>query len=110
MLSAFDKPIPFFGLKLPALISPDATLGGQIKDLHVLAGTIGYWLIGLHGIAGLYHHYIRRDNTLRFTVKGAQHCRYAKGLAESLDKAFFCEAVRALNLHLGTQLDHSINR
>lgn len=68
MLSAYDKPIPFFGLQLPALLSPDAELGGQIKDLHELAGTIGYWLIGLHALAGLYHHYIRRDNTLRIML------------------------------------------
>ncbi|MEG1042808.1 MAG: cytochrome B, partial [Pseudomonas sp.] len=22
------------------------------------------WLIGLHALAGLYHHYVQRDNTL----------------------------------------------
>jgi len=27
-------------------------------------GTVGYWLIGLHAAAALYHHYIRRDNAL----------------------------------------------
>jgi superoxide oxidase len=68
MLSAYDKPIPFFGLQLPALLSPDQALGSQIKDLHELAGSMGYWLIGLHAIAGLYHHYIRRDNTLRMML------------------------------------------
>ncbi len=68
MLSAYDKPIPFFGLQLPALLSPDQALGGQIKELHELAGTVGYWLIGLHALAGLYHHYIRRDNTLRMML------------------------------------------
>lgn len=68
MLSAYDKPIPFFGLQLPALLSPDQALGGQIKELHELGGTIGYWLIGLHALAGLYHHYIRRDNTLRMML------------------------------------------
>jgi len=26
--------------------------------------TWGYWLIGLHALAGLYHHYVQRDNTL----------------------------------------------
>jgi cytochrome b561 len=30
----------------------------------VLGGTIGYWLIGLHALAGIAHHYYYRDNTL----------------------------------------------
>jgi cytochrome b561 len=27
-------------------------------------GSAGYWLIGLHAAAGLFHHYWVRDNTL----------------------------------------------
>lgn len=65
MLSAAGKPIPFFGLELPALLSPDKELAGQIKDLHVTAGEVFYWLITAHAAAGLFHHYGRRDNTLR---------------------------------------------
>jgi cytochrome b561 len=26
-------------------------------------GKVGYWLIGLHALAGIAHHYILRDNT-----------------------------------------------
>jgi superoxide oxidase len=70
ILSAADKPIPFFGLELPALIGPNKELAGQIKELHELAGTAGYWLIGLHAIAGLYHHYVARDNTLTRMLPG----------------------------------------
>ncbi|MDH1728877.1 cytochrome b [Pseudomonas chengduensis] len=70
ILSAAGKPIPFFGLELPALIGPDKELAGQIKELHELAGTAGYWLIGLHAIAGLYHHYVARDNTLTRMLPG----------------------------------------
>ncbi|MCY1419113.1 Cytochrome b561 [compost metagenome] len=64
ILSAAGKPIPFFGLELPALIGPNKELAGQIKELHELAGTAGYWLIGLHAVAALFHHYVSRDNTL----------------------------------------------
>ena len=70
ILSAAGKPIPFFGLELPALIGPDKELAGQIKELHELAGTAGYWLIGLHAVAGLYHHYVARDNTLTRMLPG----------------------------------------
>lgn len=65
MLSAYGKPIPFFGLTLPALMEPDKLLGGQIKEVHELVGNIGYFLIGAHAAAALFHHYIQRDTTLR---------------------------------------------
>ncbi|WP_271408872.1 cytochrome b [Pseudomonas sp. Q1-7] len=70
ILSAAGKPIPFFGLELPALIGPDKALVGQIKELHELAGTVGYWLIGLHALAALFHHYVSRDNTLQRMLPG----------------------------------------
>jgi len=64
MLSAAGKPIPFFGLELPALIGPDKALAGQLKEIHEFVGTAGYFLIGTHAAAALFHHYVQRDNTL----------------------------------------------
>ncbi len=64
MLSAAGKPIPFFGLELPALIGKNKELAHQIKEFHEFVGTTGYFLIGLHVVAGLYHHYVKHDNTL----------------------------------------------
>lgn len=64
MLSAAGKPIPFFGLELPALIGENKALAKQIKEVHEFVGTTGYYLIGLHLAAALYHHYLRHDNTL----------------------------------------------
>jgi superoxide oxidase len=64
LLSAAGKPIPFFGLNLPALINENKDLGKLIKEIHETGGTIGYYLIGLHAIAGLLHHYFIKDNTL----------------------------------------------
>lgn len=65
ILSASGKPIPFFGLELPALVAENKALAGQVEEIHEIGGTIGYWLIGLHAAAALYHHYVQRDNTLR---------------------------------------------
>lgn len=65
LLSAEGKPIPFFGLELPALVSESKSLASQIKELHEIIGTAGYFLIGLHTIAALFHHYVVRDNTLQ---------------------------------------------
>jgi cytochrome b561 len=64
MLSADGKPIPFFGLTLPPLIGPNEGLAEQLEELHETIGTLGYWLIGLHAMAALFHHYVLRDATL----------------------------------------------
>lgn len=65
ILSGEGKPIPFFGLHLPPLIGEGEGLAGTIKELHETGGTVGYWLIGLHALAALFHHYVLRDNTLQ---------------------------------------------
>ncbi|SDL30842.1 cytochrome b [Pseudomonas indica] len=64
ILSAAGKPIPFFGLELPALVAPDKGLAGELKELHEALGQAGYWLIGLHAAAALFHHYVKRDGVL----------------------------------------------
>ena len=64
LLSASGKVIPFFGLELPALIGADKELAKQIKEVHEFVGTTGYYLIGLHVAAALYHHFIKQDDTL----------------------------------------------
>lgn len=63
-LSATGDSIPFFGLQLPALVGPNEQLAERSEELHEAIATIGYFLIGLHAAAALFHHYVRRDNTL----------------------------------------------
>lgn len=65
ILSAEGHAIPFFGLELPALIAPDKELAKQIEEMHTTFGKIGYFLIGLHALAGIYHHHFVKDNTLK---------------------------------------------
>jgi cytochrome b561 len=64
ILSAEQKPVPFFGMQLPPLIGANAALAKQFEEVHESLGTAGYFLIGIHAAAALVHHYIRRDNTL----------------------------------------------
>ncbi|WP_417612717.1 cytochrome b [Parasphingorhabdus sp.] len=75
ILSAADATIPFFGLELPALIAPDKALAGQIKEVHETIATIGYFLIGLHALAALFHHYVVKDNTFRRMWPGKRSTR-----------------------------------
>jgi cytochrome b561 len=56
--------LPFTQAALPALMAPDAALAGTFEDLHETLGSLFYWLIGLHVVATLYHHLLRRDDTL----------------------------------------------
>ena len=70
ILSAAGKPIPFFGLQLPALIGQNKDLAGLIKEIHETVATAGYFLIGFHAAAALYHHYVVRDNTLLRMLPG----------------------------------------
>jgi cytochrome b561 len=64
MLSAGGKPIPYFGVFLPSPLAVDPSLARQLKGWHEWVGNMGYWLIGLHAVAALFHHYVLGDNTL----------------------------------------------
>lgn len=64
ILSYNDKSVFFYGFDLPVLTLKDTDFAKQIKEWHELGGAIGYWLIGLHAVAGLAHHYLIKDNTL----------------------------------------------
>jgi cytochrome b561 len=64
-LSTADEAVPLFGLQLPPLAAPDRALSHNLKEIHETIGTAGYYLIGLHAAAALFHHYFLRDNTLR---------------------------------------------
>lgn len=65
LLSAKGQVIPFFGLQLPALMAENKDTASWIKEIHETGATAGYFLVGLHALAALYHHYLLRDNTLR---------------------------------------------
>lgn len=70
ILSAEGATIPFWGLELFALVTPDKVLAGQVQELHEIIGTIGYYLIALHAGAALLHHYVFKDDTLKRMLPG----------------------------------------
>jgi cytochrome b561 len=71
-LSYGGNPIPFFGIELPALVAENKELSKQVKEIHEVAGKVGYFFIGLHALAALFHHYILRDNGLSRMLPGKQ--------------------------------------
>ncbi|WP_207284572.1 cytochrome b [Pseudomonas sp. FW300-N2A2] len=70
MLAAGGKPLPYFDFYLSAPVSVDPDLAKRFKYWHEWLGTSGYWLIGLHALAGLFHHYWVGDNTLARMLSG----------------------------------------
>ena len=64
-LSAQGDAAHILGLQLPALTGKNEGVAKLFKDVHENLATVGYFLIGLHAAAALYHHYVKRDNTLR---------------------------------------------
>ena len=56
--------IPFTDIALPALMAENKDLAHQLEELHHDIGEAFYWVIGFHIVAALYHHVIRKDDTL----------------------------------------------
>jgi cytochrome b561 len=66
-LQVGGKPVVLFGITLlPAFLGhPNHALSEQLEQLHGTIGTVFYYVIGLHILAALWHHFGRRDNTLQ---------------------------------------------
>jgi cytochrome b561 len=55
----------FFGLfAIPAFAPGDKTLADKVGDLHGALATLILVLAGLHALASLVHHFLRRDGVL----------------------------------------------
>ena len=57
--------LPFTDVAVPPLLPVDKALADRLEDLHGTIGEIFYWVIGLHILAALYHHFWVHDDTLR---------------------------------------------
>ncbi|MGB7192872.1 MAG: cytochrome b [Collimonas pratensis] len=58
-------PVNLAGLGSFTVIGPDHDLAKSMKTIHETLGNVFYWVIGLHALAALWHHFIKRDATLR---------------------------------------------
>lgn len=53
-----------YGLAMPFSQTARPALSASLNHWHTVLAPVGYWLIGIHALAALVHHYIFRDNTL----------------------------------------------
>jgi len=77
ILSAEGKPVSYFGVHLPPLTGVNGGLAERVEDMHRLVGTIGYWLIGIHALAAIIHHYVLRDGLLARMIPSRRRKRPA---------------------------------
>ena len=68
----------FFIGWLPALIGSDHRLAKQLEEAHTTVGPLLLGLIGLHASAALYHHFWRRDDTLKAMLPHRARYRNAR--------------------------------
>lgn len=64
-LQARGNEVVLLGLVVPAPFAPDPLRQQALKEVHEFLGNAMIALIGLHVAAAAYHHWVRRDDTLR---------------------------------------------
>lgn len=52
-------------IRLPSIMEKGSQLGHDLGDIHGNLALVFAVLVGLHVVAGLYHHFVRRDDTLK---------------------------------------------
>jgi cytochrome b561 len=74
MSSAFGFPVVYLGLiPLPDLVPVDRALAARLQRLHFTLAMALLALVAAHAAAALYHHLVRRDDTLRRMWPGLRH-------------------------------------
>ncbi|OCR21740.1 cytochrome B561 [Pseudomonas syringae] len=61
-------PIPLTQLLIPSPFPVSEDIAESLEDIHKLLGTIFYYVIGLHVVAAIWHHFVRKDNTVKRMV------------------------------------------
>ena len=66
MVMMYNRGNPWyaFGLTMPYAAQSNFELVDTLKGVHSLLANIGYFVVGLHALAALMHHYLWKDNTL----------------------------------------------
>lgn len=58
------------GAAVPDFVTADRAIGKFLEGIHETWAEAGYFIIGLHAAAALFHHYVQRDNVLASMLPG----------------------------------------
>jgi cytochrome b561 len=61
-------PVPLTQFLIPSPFPISERFAESLEDLHKLLGSIFYYVIGLHVVAAIWHHFVRKDNTVKRMV------------------------------------------
>lgn len=64
------RSIYLLGWEIPHFITPHPEWRSGVRSTHELVATVGYYLVGLHALAALFHHYFMKDDTLKRMMPG----------------------------------------
>lgn len=64
------RQIFLLGWEIPQFVTPRPEWRSGLRDTHELVATLGYYLVGLHGVAALFHHYFIKDDTFKRMMPG----------------------------------------
>ena len=53
-----------FGVEIPPMVVLSHDTGATIARIHTWLGDTILWIAGLHALAGLYHHFVLKDDVL----------------------------------------------
>jgi cytochrome b561 len=68
-----DRATVFGNFVLPAMLPVNPKLGMDLFAMHGWVAVALLGLIGMHAIAALHHHFVRRDTVLLRMLPGARH-------------------------------------
>ena len=52
------------GIEIAPMLARSHDTGATIASVHTWLGDTILWIAGLHGLAGLYHHFVLKDDVL----------------------------------------------
>lgn len=67
--SAKARKFKLFGVKMPSIVRHDGDLAGTFGQWHEIIAWGLLVLIGMHAMAALYHHFVRRDEVLHNMIR-----------------------------------------
>lgn len=71
--SAKGITLRFLGLvPLPSFVAPDPDVADTLLDYHMWSAWVLFALVGAHGAAALWHHFVKRDGVLRAMLPGRE--------------------------------------